>query len=418
MTSISKNITKLIALILAIYPCTIQAQTETTQSLQQCIDMAMQNNPTMQSGKIKIQKAQDLQGTAYNIAKTNFILSQDPTEGGGSGNTISLNQEFDFPTIYAARKKLLKAETNLEQSNLEVTRNQLIMEISKTYHQLLYQQENKRILEKQDSIYAQFLYLANAKLQSGESGRLEQMNAQRLYDQNKIELQNAQKEYQNTQLILQKWINTENYINPLESKQTIIQTDLNIHQFDPQLTPIGKLLDNQIKVSQRNLEVTQQGYLPGINLALKNQLVLKWFNPYNVNRQRYDKGNFMGFDLGISIPLFFGEQRAKTKAAKRDIALMKMQQTEAQLAIRNQYQTYLNEYTKARKTLDYYLQTGNNQANEIARISQLAYQQGEINYIEYIQNMKTAVDINLQYTNAVNDYNQTIIQLNYLQGNK
>lgn len=418
MRNISKKTAILVALILVTYPCSIFSQSSTLNSLQQCIDLAMENNQTMQSGRIKIERAKDLQGTAFNISKTNFMLSQDPTEGGGSGNTISLNQEFDFPTIYGARKGLLKAETNLERSSLEVSRNQLIMELSRTYYQLLFTLENKSILQKQDSIYAQFLYLANAKLKSGESGRLEQMNAQRLYDENKIELETAEKNYRNTLLILQKWMNSDESIEPTETALPILETNLSIHQFDPQLNPLSTVYNNQVLVSEKNLNVTKQGYLPSINFALKNQLVLKWFNPYNVNRDRYDKGNFMGFDLGISIPLFFGEQRAKTKAAKRDVALAKMQKDEVELAMRKDYETYLNEYTKARKTLDYYLQTGNEQAKEIARISQISYQQGEINYIEYIQNMKTAVDISLQYANAVNDYNQTIIQLNYLQGNK
>ena len=46
------------------------------------------------------------------------------------------------------------------------------------------------------------------------------------------------------------------------------------------------------------------------------------------------------------------------------------------------------------------------------------YEKGEIDYVEYIQNLKTAVEIHLLYANAINDYNQTIIMLNYLQGNK
>ena len=86
--------------------------------------------------------------------------------------------------------------------------------------------------------------------------------------------------------------------------------------------------------------------------------------------------------------------------------------------MQKQYQTYINDFYKAKNSLDYYTSNGITQADTITRISQISYEKGEIGYVEYIQNLKTAVEIHLQRTNAVNDYNQTIIMLNYVQGNK
>ena len=68
--------------------------------------------------------------------------------------------------------------------------------------------------------------------------------------------------------------------------------------------------------------------------------------------------------------------------------------------------------------MDYYSLRGSKQAEDITRISQVSYEKGEIDYVEYIQSLKTAVVIHLVDANAINDYNQTIIMLNYLQGNK
>ncbi|WP_321332294.1 TolC family protein [uncultured Bacteroides sp.] len=399
------------------FPPTLSGQ-NSTKSLQECLQSAIDNNLTMQSGRISIERAKDLQGTAFNIDKTSFSLSQDPTSGGSPDNSISLSQSFDFPTAYGSRRGLLKAETKLERSNLEVTRNELVKEITSIYYQLLYARENIKIRQKQDSIYAQFLFLADAKLKSGETSRLEQMNAERLYNENKIELQNTKKSYQNIQLILQRWMNTEEYVEPVEVALSVMEPAFPITDFNPEQTPLGELYANKKIISEKNLSVVKQGYLPGFNFALKSQFLIKGFNPYNIERERFDKGNFMGFEAGISVPLFFGEQRAKTKAAKREVERTKIQQEDAMLAMRKDYQTYLNEYAKAKNTLEYYSLHGRKQAGDIIRISQISYEKGEIDYVEYIQNLKTAVEINLQYANAINDYNQTIIMLNYLQGNK
>ena len=320
--------------------------------------------------------------------------------------------------MYGSRRGLLKAETNLERSNLEVSRNELVREVSSLYYRLLYARENIHILQEQDSIYRKFLFLANAKLKSGESGRLEQMNAERLYNENEIELQKSGKDYQNIQFALQRWMNSGEYVEPAEASLPVLPTALPAEGFNAGQTPVAEMYANKATVSEKNLGVVKQGYLPGFNIALKNQFILKGFNPYDVDRSRYDKGSFMGFEVGVSVPLFFGEQRARTKAARREVELVRTQQEEALLAIEKEYQTYLNEYAKAKKSLDYYTQHGTRQAGEMSRISQLSYEKGEIDYVEYIQNLKSAVDIHLQYAGAINDYNQAIIMLNYIQGNK
>lgn len=415
-TKITIPVIVIITMLVALPPA-LSGQ-NTTKPLQECIEVAIDNNLTMKSGRISIQRAKDLQGTAFNIDRTSLSLSQDPTSGGSPDNSILLGQSFDFPTIYGSRRGLLKAETNLERSNLEVTRNELVKEITSIYYQLLYARENIKILQEQESIYAKFLFLADAKLKSGETSRLEQMNAERLYNENKIALQKAEKSYQNIQLVLQRWMNTQDYVEPAETALSVMESVPAVNDFRPEQTPLGEVYTNRTLVSEKNLSVVKQGYLPGFNFVLRNQFLIKGFNPYDIQRERFDKGNFMGFEVGVSLPLFFGEQRAKTKAAKREVEMAKVQQEDVMLAMRKNYQTYLNEYSKARNALDYYSLHGSKQAEDITRISQISYEKGEIGYVEYIQNLKTAVEINLQYANAVNDYNQTIIMLNYLQGNK
>ena len=85
-------------------------------TLQECIDMALDNNLDMKAGTASVGKARDLQGTAFDMEKTSVTLSQDPTSGGSPDNGITVSQSFEFPTVYAARRKYLKAETAAAQS--------------------------------------------------------------------------------------------------------------------------------------------------------------------------------------------------------------------------------------------------------------------------------------------------------------
>ncbi|MDR0763260.1 MAG: TolC family protein [Bacteroidales bacterium] len=386
------------------------------KSLAECIGAAMQNNLTVKSGKIAIERAKALQGTAFNIDRTSVSLSQDPTSGGSPDNGFSVSQSFDFPTVYTSRYSMLKAETDLERSNLAVTHNELVRQISSIYYRLLYARENINILQKQDSIYEKFAFLATAKFKAGETGRLEEINAERLQNENKIALQQARQDYRNVQLVLQQWLNTDEFINPAENEITIMEIPYSLNDFNPNQTPVNQVFESKKTVSKKSLNLTKQGFLPSFNFTLYSQFLISGFNPYNIQRERFTGGNFMGFEVGIGIPLFFGEQIAKTKAAKRDMKMLETQQENALLSLNREYQIALNEYAKARNVLDYYRTQGNSQAEEISRMSQLSYEKGEIGYIEYIQNLETVTELHLQFANAVNNYNQSIITLNYLRG--
>ena len=77
-----------------------------------------------------------------------------------------------------------------------------------------------------------------------------------------------------------------------------------------------------------------------------------------------------------------------------------------------------NEYMRAKQVLDYYEKQGNAEATLMAKLSQTNYENGEMGYVEYIQNQTSVLDVQLRYIDAVNDYNQAIININYLNGNK
>jgi cobalt-zinc-cadmium resistance protein CzcA len=310
----------------------------------------------------------------------------------------------------------LKSETDAEKSQLKLTENELIKEVKSAYFRLLYAQERIRILQEQDSIYSRFVFLATAKVRSGETNKLEQIQAERLLNENKLEIEKAENELQKTQLLLQQFINTKETIIPKETSLPILDP-LPLNSLNPleslnlAQTPLNQVYESRLQASKKNLSLNRQGYLPDFTVALRNQFLLKGFNPYSIERERFAGGNFMGFEVGVGIPLFFGEQHAKVKAAKKEVERLQLQQENAVSALQKEYETAVNEYYTAKKSLDYYRYSGKSQAEEITRISQLSYENGEIGYIEYVQNLRSAVEIRLQAVDAANEYNQLVIKI-------
>lgn len=421
------------------FPVLLSAQisTENRFSLSDCFKLADANNLSLQAARMDVDKARLMEGTAWDFDKTDVTLSQDPTSGGSPDNALSLSQTIDFPTHYSARRRQLKSETNMRQSEVAVIGNRLHGQVASLYYQLVYEKEKLRILQSQDSMLSNYENIATKRYNAGEVRQLEPLNASRLRHENQLAMNLAQTEYANTQAELARLLGVDTLsISPDtpfgssvrgSGEVTDIKTEgsqvFNIVTLS--LPRTGELeggaevwqqfADARLRVADEAIKVERTGFLPSLTLALRTQMVIKGWNPYHVDRG-WNDGNFMGFEIGVGIPIFNGATRARVKAARKEREQLSLQiKNEVQLR-KNQYLTATNNMLAARRQLDYYSKTGNVDAEKTARISAMAYENGEISYIEYVAALQQSIDTQLKYASAVNDYNQAAIKLKTLAG--
>ena len=385
---------------------------ERRMTLNEILKLATERNLSLQSSRIAVERTRAMQGTAFNLDPTAVSLSQDPTSGGSPDNAITVSQSFALPSVYTARKSLLKAQTDVEQSRLAVNEIELRREVSKAFYDLLYAHDVLNIYSRQNSIYNDFNRVAVAKFQAGETGRLEKMNAERLKRENEIKNMNAERDFRTAQLVMMKWVNTDTLIVPVDSID-----DKAIFQSNPSIdSPLLMLAEADVDVANRQLKLEKRGYLPTLSLGASIQAVIKGFNPYNIERRPYSKGDFMGFSVGVNIPLAFGAQKAKMNAARKNVDIARLNVRNQEYMLRKAYEVAYNDYLSARNSLEYYQTKGVPQAREMERISKISYENGSIGYVELMQNMQSAVDVWKEYADAECRYNKTIVELNYLKG--
>ena len=408
MNHIKRNIT---ALALCIIALGTSAQTLT---LKQCLALAADHSLTLKQADAQVERARVMQGTAWNLDRTELSLSQDPTSGGSPDNALALSQEIEFPTVYAARHSQLKAETKAEKSRRNVTLQQLHSDIASAYWQLVYCKERITILSAQDSVLTRYADLADKRYKAGEARQLEALTAARLERENAMELAAAKSDYSTGQQQLAALIGTDAAITPADN--TLSALDYSPTDFSFASTAEGELARDRVAVADKALRVAKNGYAPSLSLALKNQLVISSWNPYHENRARYDGGNFMGFEVGIGIPLFFGATKAKVKAARSDRAIAQMEMQQQQLTQQTEYKAALTRYNTAFSRMQYYEQKGAASATEIARLASLEYENGEISYIEYVSALQESIDSQLKRADAINAYNQAVVALKRICG--
>lgn len=296
-------------------------------TLQQCFDLAEQQNVLLQAGRKTIERAKVMEGTAWDVDKTEVAFSQNPASSGDTDNGLTFSQSIDFPTVYAARKKQLKAETQAEKSRLNVSRQQLKQEIASTYYAMLYQTYRLSILQRLDSILNRYCDIAGKRYKAGETRQLEVLTSERLRDENQVEMRNVKSEAENQQMILMNLLNSDQPILPSESHLIILDSSIS-SSFNYQQTADAQYQQDRLKALDQEIKSAKTGYAPSLSLSLRSQLLISSWDPYHIDRQRFTEGNFFGFEIGVGVPLFYGATKAKVKAARKDreLAELNMQQ--------------------------------------------------------------------------------------------
>ena len=379
-------------------------------SLEACIDSALANNPAVAAAALAVEKARLLERTAFNPSGTEITLKQETTGGGGPENGVYFGQSFDFPTVYMARRRALKEGSVLASGRFNVKAAEIEKEVSLAYCKALYARECLRLGSELETVYDTFRKVAEARYKEGETGVLELMNADRMLEKLGMEIRETGLEYAAAIASLKALTGCREEFelgNECYGAMEFILPEMmefgNTHR--------GAVAGREIALAERELALAKNEMLPEIRLGATVQALIKGFNPYHIDRQRFEKGNFMGFEVGVSVPLFFGAGASKIRAAaaEKRISILNMEAAESEA--RQEFDTLSAALRTLASSLVRYEERAMPRAREMERIAGVSYELGDIDYVEYIANIEGAYEVYREYAALVYDYNCTVIKL-------
>ena len=128
----------------------------------------------------------------------------------------------------------------------------------------------------------------------------------------------------------------------------------------------------------------------------------------------YDRSTrFQSGQIGLGIPLFYGSQRARINASK---SIQKITETNYLAGLQQfnaEYQSAITQYLNFARSVEYYEQTGLTNAKLISDTANKQFANGGINYLEWVMLTNQAISLRNEYLIAVNNLNESIIQLHY-----
>jgi cobalt-zinc-cadmium resistance protein CzcA len=378
----------------------------------------LQQNKAISGGQLNINLQEELRKGAFELPKTDVSLLYGQYNSLVKyDNNFTLSQTIPFPTLFAANSALGAERVKASGYQLASTKNELVYKVKSVYTHLQYLYSKEKLLKEQDSIYKGFLKSAAMKYKTGEGNLLEKVTAetqlkevQNLLEQNSLDMAIYRSQLQ---FLINSTDEVEIEDKYLKESSSLLQTDSSLIQGNPDLA----YLKQQVVVAAKQRKVELAKALPDITVGYFNQSLTGF---QTVNGSEVYFGNdkrFQGFQLGLSIPLFYKAYASKAKAATINKEIAGNELTHQQQRFRSQYQQSFNEYVKNKERYAYFKESAESNAALILKNSRLAYQNGEIGYSEYLLNLKQANSIFEGRLTALLQLNQSINQIEFLTGN-
>ncbi|RSK38779.1 CusA/CzcA family heavy metal efflux RND transporter [Hymenobacter perfusus] len=383
----------------------------------QAVSQALQANGTVQAAQRSLEAQQALRRTAFDVGRTTVTGTYGQVNSPLSDNVLSIGQTLALPGYYRAQAGLSRAQISAREQQLAQVQAELRRQVRLSYEQAVYARHRLRTLRGQDSIYAEFLRAAQLRFKTGEVNRLEPANAIIQQGETRNQLARAQADYAIARRQLQALLQAPALVAVADSSLRLLPAPA--AATDTALlaqTPEARVLRQQLAERQAETRLEQAQGLPQVNVGYTNQS-LRGTYEVDGRAQTYGTGDrFQSVQAGVAIPLVRGPQKARVQAAKlqEQAATANYERYRAQAAAQlDELRTRLAEQ---QRRVRFYEQTALPQAAVIVRLSQLSYKAGETTYSELLLNLERALAVRTAYLDAVLQHNQTVIDLDYLQG--
>jgi len=384
-------------------------------TLDQAVQTALKNNLGIKSAESQIDYFKELKKTGSDIGKLSAVWMHGQYNSVYQDNNLTLQQTIPFPSAMANQVKLGKEQIAGAQQNLIVQQNNLAYDVKSIYLHLLYLEAQKKLFAAQDSLYSDFASAASLRYKTGESNLLEKTTA----ETQRLEVHNLQR--QNLADIeisgarLKALLKSDSSIEAAdELKKRALPDEVSAAQI--QSNPELKLINQEVIISHQYKRVEKSKVMPDL---LVGGFVQSLTGVQNINGQDvyYPRSKqFTGFQVGLAIPLWIKPNLARASAAEFQEESMRKKAQQYEITLAGSFEQALRELDKNTATINYYETSALQNAELILSQSRKAFHAGEISYIEYLQSLKISIGIKNNYLQALNQYNQSIVTLEFLLG--
>jgi cobalt-zinc-cadmium resistance protein CzcA len=408
-----KKITTATTILFLLFAINTNAQPVKQITIDEAINIAIQNNQSVKASSIDIQAIESLRKTANELPKLDFNTQLGQYNSIKFDNAFQLSQTIPFPTLFGAKKELINAEVKAKQIQQQLTIYEIKNQVRSLFYQIEYLQYNKLKLQSLDSLYNEFIRVANLRYKTGDTKKIEISTAETkkgeinlLAQQNQVYLQNA---YQSLKTILSSKdsitiVSSQTY-TPLQVNSLIDSNAITSH-------PMLQSIYQNMQIAEQTKNVVKAQGLPDFKIGYSNQSLIGFQNIDGVDKYFGAGNRFNVVNIGVAIPLTFGATKARIKSLEYQKQSLQTQAEYQNTLLNTNLLNALTQYQQDVQQYNYYKIQALPNADNIVKAAQLGYRTGDITYVEYLYALQTATDIQLKYLQSIQQINQTVVNIN------
>lgn len=352
------------------------------------------NNQQINKGKAQIKTATVLPKTGV------FAENEDLRPSDSKGILkIGVSQSIAWPGLYKSQKNLYNEQLKYYQANAAAIDVTIKRDVRAVYYQLWYLQDKQQLFHRLDSIYKSLNDAARLKVRTGDSPGLDSIAANVRMSELQALLQQINKQIQIEQQSLMQLLNTKELMLPV----------LMPLEKMPMPTAASDSSHPWLALQSQNINIANAGIS-----VIKNENKPEFLGRFFSQRLWGANDPYTGFSVTAAFPLFGASAyRNKVKVAQAEMAVQQKQYEYGKQVFSTRQIQLQQEVEKNNSLLTFYETAGLRQAEEIIKAASLAYRAGEISFAELSQFLTQAIEIQKNYLENVNGYNQSVIQYYY-----
>ncbi len=371
-------------------------------SLQKAIEVTLENYPAIKAAQLEVEKQKALKATAFDLGTTSVYTGKEEVGNGSAGihNQIGIEQtDIDLFSI-PAKSNLIEAQQSRAVSGLSLTKSEIIRDVSLSWYKAVYAKKQLTLYRQLDTIYSNFEKAAELRYKTQQTSKIEFLSASAKYKELQLDIKQAESMYKASLQKLNQYLMYPSAFDVDVNQQgaTILQSLDSIAT-----NPVLDYYQTNMDVAKAGWKAERSSYLPKIGVSYATQSV-------------DGQSGFYGWQAGISVPLLFFSQAGKTKASKIDYNIAEQQYEQKQLEVNARYNQLYSRYKSLTDVLSYYRDEAIPLADEQIAASNLAYRLGNIDYIQFIQNIEAALNTKSKYLVQQAEFSEIETELKYISG--
>jgi cobalt-zinc-cadmium resistance protein CzcA len=383
--------------VLLMVPFVSKSQTPLT--LDSTLRNAIQHHPQLKNAALFIQQNQMDIVSSREVHPTEFEAT------GGQANSklvdynFSVNQPLGNAATNKQRKIVAEAKKILSEKEYALIEHNLSTEVTFLWYEWVQWYRKMELLQTQLELYNQLLQKAEAQFGAGEISKVDLTLVQNRLIQTQRALVDAEGSINFAFNLLKKkayldgtFIPPDGLIAPLPFPDTSLIVDL----FLPP--------------SQAHIQIAQE------QIMLQKQMLRPKFSVGYFNQSIRPDYAFQGVTVGMAIPFWKKGNQAQTEKARLELEMAKNQLEQRTFEWKQERQMQI-KYTQILLTD---LETNGsallNNSDDIKFLAKTQWENGEIDYFRYLQNMEIALSNEMDHFELLQKYNQAVLHLHYLLG--